>query len=218
MGGSINIAARFNNGDTICVDGWTNILPAMICNNTTLGGDDSIVREQLMAVAKHKAYAGPQPFRASGYGIVVVDFIGKAIHTMQGYTSFNLKLAIQLLDINASGWKEGAYVNILSAESKEMLDAGRVRIYNPDGPRDGEILSQASAMVMLDDDTLRTLEMKERSYWRLVIDTMPFTVHDYPENGRLIAMKSALSEAGFPLRVVDGLNSILRPVRIVKES
>lgn len=218
MGGSINIAARFNNGDTICVDGWTNIMPGMICNNTTLSGDDSIVRETLMTVAGHHSYAGPQPFRASGYGIVVIDFISRAIHSMQGYTSFNCKLPLWLLDMGATGWQGDVYVNVLGDVGKELLDAGRVRIYNPDGPRDGEVLTQASAIEILDEDARRTMAAKDKLFWNLLIDTAPFKVHDYDEGGRLIAMKSALSEAGFPLRVIDGLNAILRKPRITEES
>lgn len=218
MGGSINIAARFNNGDTICVDGWTNILPAVICNENTLSGDDSIVRETLMKVASHTNYEGPQPFRANGYGIVVIDFIGKAIHSMQGYTSFNRKLPLQLLDINATGWQGEQYINVLSAEGKSLLDTGRVRIHNPDGPRDGEVLTQASTIEIMDEDFRQTMNAEDKIFWSLIIDTAPFTVHDYDEGGRLITMKSALSEAGFPLRVVDGLNAILRKPRITEES
>lgn len=212
MGGTISIAARFNDGQAVCVDGWTNFIPRMVVNATTLSGDDRIVRETLLEVATHGNYEGPQPFRASGYGMVAVDFVGRAIHSMQGYTSFVRKMVGQLGDLNGSGWKDGVFVNVVSEEGGGLLDAGRVlhvatnRVELPEPV----ILTREAVIAMLDNETHRLLEGGNRDFHELRIDTAPFVVHEYPEGGSLSAMKERLRAAGFPLTRKEGLNSMFK--------
>lgn len=212
MGGSIAIAARFNDGQAICVDGWTNFIPNMIMNETTLSGDDSVVRETLLEVAGHENYAGPQPFRSRGYGIVVIDFQSREIHSKQGYTTFGDKFLNQLLDINASGWKDGVFVNVISDQMGSLLDAGRVmHVGSYDEPKEPVVLDRAAALVMLDRDHASFMRGGMTKYERLAIRTDPFAVIDHPEDGGLKAMKDRLSETGFPLDASQGLNGMLRP-------
>lgn len=214
MGGSIAIAARFNDGQTICVDGWTNFMPRMIINETTFSGDDAIVRETLLEVAGHSAYEGPQPFQKSGYGMVAIDFIEREIHSLQGYTNFNSKTLNQLLDINATGWQGTTYVHVISEESKSLLDAGRIyHVGSFDKEIEPVLLSQETALAML------KLEMKQYMFGRrndiqlLKIETSPFNVIEYDEEASLKAMKSHFEKTGFPMTVRDGLNAMFKKGR-----
>lgn len=227
MGGSIAIAARFNDGQTICVDGWTNFIPNMVMNAITLSGDDSIVRRTLLKAAEHENYDGPQPLRAHGYGIVVIDFVAREIHSMQGYTSFGHKMLSQLLDLNASGWRDAEgdaekaithpflpnkiYLNTLSEEANGLLDAGRVHKVGINGePCERETLDRERAVALLDEETRAFLEESGRSFIELLMDTAPFTVHEYPEGGSLSDMKARLRAVGFPMTKADGLNAIFK--------
>lgn len=210
MGGSIAIAARFNDGQAVCVDGWTNFIPRMVMNATTLSGNDAVVREMLIEVAAHPSYAGVQPFRPRGYGIVVIDFVAREIHSRQGYTSFTDKTLNQLLDLGASGWKDGVFTNVLSAEADDLLEAGRVRQVAVDGAACNPVtLTRDMALAMLDADTRTFLQGGTRTYVELLIDTAPFTVHDHPEDASIAAMRMHLATTGFPLTRHDGLNAML---------
>jgi hypothetical protein len=214
MGGSIAIAARFKDGQAICIDGWTNFIPAMIMNETTLSGDDSIVRRDLLKAATIPSYDGPQPFRASGYGIVVIDFVTLEIHSMQGYTNFRNKLAAQLLDQKRSGWTDGTYRNVLSEEAEGLLDAGRVRHVGSNGePCEPVVLDRNTALAMNDERFLSMMTKGVYLYTEVEIDIAPFTVFDHEENTSLKPMKDRLRATGFPLTVKDGLNAMLKGVR-----
>jgi len=228
MGGQINIAARFNDGDAICVDGWTNFIPRMVMNETTLSGDDSVVRETLLETMRHDSYDGPQPFRASGYGIVVIDFIDKTIHSMQGYTGFGeRKLLASFVDLRSSGWKgeeedrarymmdflqDGKMDNFEVNPTKEgqsLLEAGRLRVVESAGKDIEPYLLDVDKLVELTkNDTAQFLRNQERDMPQVVVDLTPFRVIDYPESGSLTDMKTHLRGAGFPLRKEDGLNAM----------
>lgn len=216
MGGSIAIAARFNNGEAICVDGYTNFMPSMIVNNTTLSGDDSIVRKTLMEVSAHPNYFGPQPFRVIGYGMVVVDFIAHRIHSMQGYTNFTHRYTNQLFDINKSGWRDGTFVHVISEQAETLLDNNRIYVVSVNGEDvERTLLTRDHLMAETEDYHARTME-----YWRtgenppaslfteIEIVTDPFEVIEYQEGTSLASMKQALCLGGFPLTKRDGLNAL----------
>lgn len=207
MGGYLNIAARFNNGDAICIEGYTNFLTSMIVNPATFSGDDSIVRSSLMEAAQHKDLKGPCKFQKTGYGIVVIDFIGKSIHSLQGYTSFTEKSLIQLLDINATGWQGSVFVNKLSTDSEALLDAGKINISNYEGVP-SQTLNKELALKLLEDDHKGFMDGTGRQFYFINIDPAPFTVFDYDEDDSLTAMKVRLKGDGFPLTKSDGLNAI----------
>lgn len=207
MGGYLNIAARFNNGETICVEGYTNFLTSMIINPTTLSGDDSIVRSSLMEVAHHKDFKGPCKFQKSGYGIVVIDFIGKSIHSLQGYTSFTEKSLIQLLDINATGWKGDVFEHKLNTDLEILLDMGKINILDyKDTP--SQPLTKETALALLQEDHKGFMDGTGRQFYFVRIDTDPFTVFDYDEDDSLTAMKVRLTSDGFPLNKTEGLNTM----------
>ena len=228
MGGSINIAARFNDGDAICVDGWTNFIPRMVMNETTLSGDDSVVRETLLEVARNSGYAGPQPFRASGYGIVVIDFADRTIHSMQGYTSFGeRKILASFVDLRRSGWvgneqekleamlafhEKGtfeAYEVHTTEEGRSLMEAGRLRVVESAGEAiEPYVLGQEKLEELVKHDTARFLRNQERDMPIVEVDVAPFRVFDHPEGGSLAEMKKHLRDAGFPLRKEDGLNAM----------
>ena len=228
MGGSINIAARFNDGDAICVDGWTNFIPRMVMNETTLSGDDSVVRETLLETMRHDSYAGPQPFRASGYGIVVIDFVDRAIHSMQGYTGFGeRKILASFTDLNRTGWTgdEAARLKSMmdfhengnmdgfevhaSEEGRSLMDAGRLRVVESAGkPIEPYVLDEKRFVELVKTDTARFLRNQERDMPIVEVDIATFKVFDYPEGGTLVDMKKHLAIAGFPLTKAEGLNAM----------
>ncbi len=209
MGGSINIAARFNNGETICVSGWTNFIPNMILNETTLSGDDSIVRRDLMASAIHENYDGPQPFHSSGYGMVAIDFISKQIHSKQGYTSFDRKYINSLVDLNKSGYVDGEFHHHLKAESQSLIENGRVFIASNNGIECDPIqLTSEMALDFLAKDLKAMMTDDDRMFIELRINLKPFTVIEYPEERGLCDMKSALCDVDFPLTKKNGLNRL----------
>lgn len=212
MGGSINIAARFNDGSAICIDGWTNFIPDMILNETTLSGDDSIVRKTLFEAAAHEHFDGPQRFIQSGYGMVVIDFIAREIHSKQGYTSFEWKSLAQFADLNASGW-QGNPLNPLSkfhyqlkSESIGLLKAGRIYTKDDESAHK-EFMSEQIILERLYDDfnSKRLSPTYHREYY---IDTAPFKVFDYDEMSGFAEMKRNLTKSGFPMKKSDGLNKI----------
>lgn len=226
MGGSINIAARFNDGEAICIDGWTNFIPRMVMNQTTLSGDDRIVRETLMEAAAQKHYAGAQPFRASGYGIVVIDFVAKAIHSMQGYTGFSRrKILGHFMDFGGTGWKgEGDlrgmqkflengsledYEVKISEEGLSLMKAGRLKVVENNGEDiEPYVLDEQKMIDLVKDDTARFLRNQERDIPLVQVDLKPFAAFDYPEGGSLVSMKQQLRDAGFPLTKAEGLNAM----------
>ena len=228
MGGQINIAARFNDGDAICVDGWTNFIPRMVMNETTLSGDDSVVRETLLETLRHDSYAGPQPFRASGYGIVVIDFIDRTIHSMQGYTNFGeRKILANFVDLRRSGWvgneqekleammtfhETGAiesYEVHPTEEGRSLIEAGRRRVVESAGEIiEPYALGLDKLVELVKHDTVQFLQNKERDMPIVEIDVAPFRVFNHPEEGSLTDMKKHLRDAGFPLTKADGLNAM----------
>ena len=228
MGGSINIAARFNDGQAICVDGWTNFMPRMVLNQTTLSGDDAVVRETLMEAARSDHYAGPQAFCASGYGMVAIDFVTKTIHSKQGYTGFgDRRILANFVDLQASGWTgednakikamedffshgtmEGFAVK-LTEEGRSLLQGGRLNIVEVSGKDvDPYLLDEAKLIELVKRDTGLFLKNEEREMPMVEVDLNPFTVIDYPEDAPLTPMKERLRADGFPLTKEEGLNAI----------
>jgi len=207
MGGQINIAARFNDNQTICIDGWTNFIPNMIMNDATLSGDDTIVRKTLIEVASHKSYEGPQAFRASGYGIVVIDFVTKTIHSMQGYTSFTDKSLAQMFDLNKS--MPGPNGFVLSNEGKSLLENNRVQLVGKNGEElEPEILTSEKALTLKKQEAASFMRGDGMLWYQLNIKTDPFTIIDYPEGKSLAEIKKHLKNAGFPLTKAGGLNAL----------
>lgn len=210
MGGSIAIAARFNDGETICLEGWTNYTPRMIINGDTLSGDDTTVRRILGEVMALPDFAGPQPFRAIGYGMIVVDFVARQIHSLQGYTSFDHKMLLQLLDINATGWRGDTFVNVLSTEAEWLLAQGKVRLTHLNGdPIEEEILTRDRAIELLDQESGPAWLQGVRKRHDVMINVSPFEVFDYGEHGPLTGMKARLKDAGFPMTKTQGLNATI---------
>lgn len=218
MGGSIAIAARFNDGQAICIDGWTNFIPRMVMNATTLSGDDSVVRSMLMEAAAHPSYAGPCTLRGHGYGMFVIDFVDRTIHSKQSYTSFGEKFLNEFLDLKQTGWREGPdgphFVQVLSESGGSLIDAGRVAKSSIDRePCPSEKLDRAMILEMLRQDFVAFFSEAPKTFIGVTVDMAPFVVIDYPDDGTLNAMKDHLREAGFPMTKGEGLNAILAGIR-----
>lgn len=215
MGGSVTIAARFNDGQAISIHGWTNFIPAMVMNDTTLSGDDSIVKKTLLEAAAHKELGGPAPLCKSGYGIVVIDFMSREIHSIQGYTSFTNKSLNQLIDINATGWKDDQFIHVFSEEGGSLLDARRVTSEQPldeTVPYEEILYTRESAQRTLSKAHDSFMKNTGYAHQGIIIDTAPFVVHDYGEIASFAQAKKHLGERGFPLTKKDGLNAMLKEI------
>ena len=208
MGGSITIAARFNDGTTICIEGWTNFLPKMIMNNKTLSGDDSIVREILFKASRIESYIGPVPFRAIDYGIVVIDFKSKQIHSMQEYTNFDKKYVDEFIELSKPKCLTGNTIE-LSKENKSLIDAGRVKIISINGVAcTPKVLTPTAAIKIFEKKKMLFMSGKGPIITETSIDLTPFQLFSYPESTSLTKMKKRLSTVGFPMTKKNGLNSI----------
>lgn len=214
MGGRIAIAARFNDGQTICVDGWTNFVPRMVMNERTLSGDDSIVRAMLLEAATMEQYEGPISFRSKGYGMVAIDFTTREIHTKQNYTSFERKSLNQMTDVNRCGYPDGdirkEFVHVISDEGGSMIDAGRITVVARNGVDLGTpiLLDRETALAMLREEHRAHMGGGGLRYTELRVSTDPFTVHVYPDDGPLTPMKERLKTSGFPMTKAEGLNAM----------
>lgn len=208
MGGHIPIAARFNDGQAICVDGYTNFIPNMIMNNTTLSGDDSVVRKTLLEVASHERYKGPQLFRAYGYGMLVIDFVTREIHSMQGYTSFSQKTLSQMFDVNASRWIDGKFVKVLSEQGKSLIEAGRAHLYDRENDKIIDILTCDKAFEVSDRETKKFMDGEGHEINFVNINLDPFIEKSYEEGSGFSEMREAMRQNAFPLDTKQGLNAI----------
>lgn len=214
MGGPIAVAARFNDGETICVEGWTNFLPNMIHNETTLSGDDSIVKADLLKAASLNVYAGPIRLAPRGYGIVIIDFVERTIHSMQGYTRMGTTYLSDLTDQKKTGWKDGVFRNVLSEGRGSLLDAGRVSIVATQGERHDPVrIDRHSALALLDEKFLMFMSGKGLSVVEMSIDMSPFVLHEYEESNTMTPIRRRLARTGFPLKKADGLNRMLAGIR-----
>ena len=216
MGGSITIAARFNDGEAISIYGWTNFIPEMVMNDTTLSGDDSIVKKTLLEAVLHEELGGPAPLRKSGYGIVVLDFPLREIHSIQGYTSFTSKSLNQLLDLNATGWQGDTYVSVFSEGGRSLLDAGRIKSEQPlhdTLPYEEMVYSRKSVLKALAEAHGAFMSGGGLGHRGITIDTAPFVVHDYDEGSSFTPVKTHLGAKGFPLTKAQGLNAMLEGLR-----
>lgn len=214
MGGRVAIAARFNDGQTICVDGWTNFVPRMIMNEKTLSGDDSVVREMLLEAAALEKYEGPISFRSKEYGMIAIDFTTREIHTKQNYTNFTRKSLGQMTDANACGYLDGdirkEFVHVISDEAGSMIDAGRVTVVARNGvDLDTPILlDRETALAMLREEHRAYMSGGGLQHTELLVTTDPFSVHVYPDDGPLSPMKERLKTSGFPMTKAEGLNAM----------
>jgi hypothetical protein len=209
MGGHIPIAARFNDGQAICVDGYTNFIPNMIMNDTTLSGDDSVVKKTLLEVASHERYNGPQLFRAYGYGMLVIDFVTREIHSMQGYTSFSEKTLTQMFDVNASRWIDGKFVKVLSEQGKSLIEAGRVYLLDDDRNEIIEQLTCEKAFELSERETKKFMDGEGYEINFLKITLNPFAEKTYEEGTGFTQLREAMKQNAFPLNAKQGLNAML---------
>ena len=91
MGGSINMAFRFADGEAICFEGWTNSVVSL--SNLSILDSDHIVRnyakqyQEIYADDKNALYGKAKPLSTSGYGLILIDYISKTIIDANDYTT-----------------------------------------------------------------------------------------------------------------------------------
>jgi dephospho-CoA kinase len=78
MGGSINVAFRFHDGEACCFNTWTGSVGALF-NASVLDGDESSVREYITNLP-------PARLSMSGYGLILFDFLSRTIIVANSFT------------------------------------------------------------------------------------------------------------------------------------
>lgn len=92
MGGQINVAFRFSDGEACCFDRWTNNV-GVLSKIEILDGDEQPVRDYIAMcrnndyVVDHDYNGKPVRVSTSGYGLILIDFVSKTIIDSNGYTS-----------------------------------------------------------------------------------------------------------------------------------
>lgn len=195
MGGSINMAFRFSDGEAVCHTRWTNGV-SHLCKAAILNGDESIVRDYIA----EDADAPPSQFRSSEYGFILIDFQTRTILDINSYTS--LFQDIHNLDVRDV---DDPY---FSRKYRLLCDAIQLGFRVKETAKNRETVYEG-------DDGLRAFKYRYgsqepflASFALLSIDAPGWTIMtamNYRED-----IKTALAKAreiDFPFTKKDGLNS-----------
>jgi hypothetical protein len=93
MGGQINMAFRFSDGEAVCFDRWTNNVKWNLAKPELLQGDEQVVLDYIAMTRNNDFIVDPhyngRPVRlsTSGYGLILIDFQTKTIIDVNGYTA-----------------------------------------------------------------------------------------------------------------------------------
>lgn len=216
MGGSINMAFRFSDGEACCFDRWTNNM-GNLSKLEILDGDEQPVRDYIAMCRNNDYLADPdftgKPVRVStsGYGLVLIDYVTKTIIDCNGYSSlFGAIHGFQIREGGEDEWMARHY-NLI----KRALETGRGVIearYN-DKDRDAEaVRTRLTGLDALPEIVKKAKRdrsfLKSKYYYVYSIDTAPWSYNlsmgDYPSE-RKQALKIA-RDIGFPMTRKEGLN------------
>ena len=116
MGGSVGTAFRFANGEVVCLELWTNILPTFLkSKNIIVDKNEDVVRNFIKdEVENESPHISLAPY---GYGLIVIDFQKNAFLSMQGYATFN---SFSSIEANGKADKDRAE-NFMA-----LVEAGRI--------------------------------------------------------------------------------------------
>ncbi len=207
MGGPVAIAVRDPLGTVHCFDAWTADISAFFDSVEFLDGDPTHI-DFLYRECALKDRLAPH-----GYGLVLGDMMNKVILTMQDYTTIgDLNGAgIRLSQENVRGTSSVVISMPQDPQFEEYLRFGNLlaadrikkitRVSRLHWDQKGEIIEDEVEYGDVDQLIER---YKDYSFWRVHIDTSPYTVENfnYITTG-IKAMQRRVSELGFKLTEVD---------------
>lgn len=201
MGGSINVAIRFSNGEAFCNERWTNSMPFWF-GHPDIFSDEARAREYMKAnrntdyVLDKYASGRPSQLRNSEYGLVVFDYVTKTVLDNNSYTSFNN--IIPIMAVSNGKLKEGF---------EAFARAGRLTAGHSEGG--GKLVSRTGPLTLQEATIFAKVGSADyRSMSRdiFVIDPSPFRIEELPREPFSI-MKERLIQLGFPMNKSQGLNA-----------
>lgn len=217
MGGQINMAFRFSDGEACCFDRWTNNM-GVLSNIDILDGDEQPVRDYIAMCRNNDYIVDPdyngKPVRVStsGYGLALIDFVSKTIIDCNCYTSlFGDIHSFSIREGDEEDWMARHYHLI-----KKALERGRGVI---EKRYEHKKAHQEPVIFRYDDVSALSGVMKKASadrngllppkyYYIYSIDTAPWTYYctmgDHASE-RKAALQLA-RDIGFPMTRKEGLN------------
>jgi hypothetical protein len=216
VGGSINIAIRFKDGRSVCVERWTNNTPWWFKNPKMFEGDEAYVQSYLDAtknndyIAEPHSPGRPQKLGLNEYGLVVWDYMTGHHLDNNGYSSYTdfnpyeveMKpdLVAPLADSGRLRFRRRQYergVMGLVMGTEELTDVKSMA-------HAIEICNQKTTYKWGTSDNRR----EDNTFTDFVIVTDPLKVIKFDE-GDWKAYKAKLIELEFPFSRKDGLNASL---------
>jgi hypothetical protein len=223
MGGQINMAFRFADGEACCFDRWTNnVWP--LADLRVLDGDETPVREYIAMTRNNDFTVDPyyngRPVRlsTSNYGLILIDFVSKTIIDVNGYTT--LFGAYHSFELRKPTGNDNPYFSRRYILVRDALASGRgvIRQHWPKGSDRHTVptverLTGIESMARIDQDA--DDDRRDNGYALFSIDVAPWRyvngLGDDPKERRE-ALKIA-REIGFPFTRKEGLNANFPPPR-----
>lgn len=218
MGGQINMAFRFADGEACCFDRWTNnVWP--LANLAILDGDEQPVRDYIAMTRNNDFTVDPhlngRPVRlsTSGYGLILIDFMTQTIIDVNGYTSLfggfhAFELRKPMGDPDRDAYFSRRYILV-----RDALASGRavIRQHWPKGSDHRTVpsverLTGIESMEKIEKDT--DDDRRDNGYAVFSIDVAPwrYVCGLDDERERTAALKVA-REINFPFTRKEGLNA-----------
>ena len=204
MGGTINIAIRFSNGDAVCVNRWTNNTPYWF-EDPDMFTNEQHAKDYLAMTLENDPKEDPycsglsQRLGYSEYGIVVFDYMTNTIIEKNEYSHIGQTSGI--CDITRNLEKNhDIRENVL-----KCIDDNRytVSMWNDEKlsyiPVGDKTPDEIKAM-LYDRKTILNMMMD--------LDTRPMKLFHYSDDTPWKIIKKQLQDLGFPMTQKEGLNKI----------
>lgn len=191
MSGRINVAVRFESGETICQPRGTMAISPWLRDMRLVGKDESLLREFLHDAPE---WSEPTPVAPYDYGLVVIDMAQGRIFERNDYSR---------IDRLMSGtWTLAKMDRADKERLKAFADDGRVSVLRA-WAMDDTIVRHPEAGMVVDWETMRTTLRKDWAgkhgrHVRYQFDLSPLEYTNYSGRSEGVrAMRGDLMAAGF---------------------
>lgn len=203
MGGSVNVAIRFSNGESFCTDRWTNNIPHWFNHPEFFSGEErarEYMRMNRNADPVIDKYPPGMPTRlgSSEYGLILIDYMSKTILDNNTYCHVGRIAAISAKEFGQSGLRDSV---------ADCVRAGIVHGADVHG-------EPATPALNMNEVEILAEVGGNIGVWRVpglssfALNTAPMTIEEF-EREDWKGMKKRIDEIGFPTRKADGLNATL---------
>lgn len=212
MGGSINMAFRFSDGEACCFDRWTNNVKHNLAKPALLQGDEQVARDYIAMTRNNDwsldAYAPGRPVRLSNgeYGIIAIDFQSNTIIDVNGYTTLFDRFSPRLMfqrnyDNDILEWDRPYSENFLTFVNsgfrifRRDFDTKQITYYT----------GATEILPIVENDAIRD---DWKITWGIDVENSGWVYHcgNDDDAGRRLALAKA-REIGFPFTRKEGLNT-----------